>query len=234
MEQILDRSFDEQFDRIQDLVWYPWVGKEYATSPHKILLVGESQYATDENGDHDAPTDKAFREDKETTRYYAGNTMTLKETPAKFYLNLLRTFGVSDELREVFWSKVAYYHFFQNPDVAVSGNVHPAAERMKAWNLWAEVIDVLRPDICLFCGLGLGRNFESWNRKRGREADWEDVASEFYERGQQPIRGRFEVNSTSSTELWFISHPSSRGFSADNWHCFLQRQLPEEMEWLNR
>lgn len=233
MNDILNRKHDSLFNKIEHLTWYPWVGKEYEDAAYKVLIIGESQYATDENGEYDEDTGKHFRENKDTTREYVYNTIELKDAPAKFYMSLLRTFGVSNDNLFSFWSKVSYYHFFQMPDESVSGNTHLKKERFEAWNRWLEIIEVLQPHICIFCGTGLRGFYKEWNDMNGRNTEWWDVQSGFYDAGQQPIRGNYHIDPSHTVELLFIKHPSSRGFSSEQWNKFLGQQFPEAMEWLN-
>ena len=234
MNDILDKSFDSEFDKIENLVWYPWVGKDYKNAHIKVLIIGESQYATTEDGKPDDETAADFKNNKATTREFAYNTITRKVNPAKFFHNLLNNF-VSDENIEILWSKVSFYHFFQETDEAVSSNRHLKKECLKAWNLWREIIKLLQPDVCVFCGVGLGKYYEQWNRTIGKEFNWQDIQTDFCKENHQlPILGRFDITPTKMVNLLFINHPSSPGYSPALWHDFLKQQLPETMKWLNR
>ena len=42
MNNILDKSLDSQFDKIENLTWFPWVGKGYKCAKRKLLVVGEN------------------------------------------------------------------------------------------------------------------------------------------------------------------------------------------------
>ena len=35
---------DNQFDQIEGLSWYPWVGHNYMNSERRVLIVAESHY----------------------------------------------------------------------------------------------------------------------------------------------------------------------------------------------
>lgn len=231
--KMMSNSFDSEFDRIENLTWFPWVGKDYKSAPCKILIIGESQYATQEGGEFDKETAEAFLRNKETTREFAYNSIAKEEKPAKFYRNLLDTF-LLDRNVEAFWNKVSFYHFFQRPDKAVSSNTHLKKEWLEAWSLWQKIIGVLHPDICIFCGVGLRRFYEEWNESIDKEANWYDIKVDFCKENRQPpIRGEFEITAADITQLLFINHPSSRGYSPECWREFLKRQLPEVMDWLN-
>lgn len=234
MNKLLDRSFDSEFGKVEHLVWYPWVGKGYKDGLHKVLIIGESQYATTENGAYDEETAASFLQNKETTREFVYNTITKEVIPARFYNMLLSTF-ISDNQKESFWNNVSLYHFFQEPDKAVSNNRHSKEECLKAWNLWRKIIEILQPDICIFCGTGLARHYAAWNESIGKKSDWQDVPADFCRPNQQPpIRGKFDISPAKTTNLLFINHPSSHGYSPEKWHEFLKQQLPGAMKWLDQ
>lgn len=48
---LLSQDLDPQFDAIHTLSWYPWVGKDYFSARHKILIVAESHYNWGDNAD---------------------------------------------------------------------------------------------------------------------------------------------------------------------------------------
>lgn len=227
-----DKSFDSDFAQIAGLSWYPWVGAGYKEAKQRVLVIGDNLYAVDENGDYDEETARDFLSNRETVREYVEESRDPKKWHAKFYDRLTDTF-VSEDRIDRFWNKVAFVHFFQQPDGRVSGNGHGKTERMAAWSRWQELVEVLRPDICIFCGTGLGRCYEEWNRSMGKEADWWDVESGIYKGGQQPIRGVFTTAGGHRAELVFMRHPSSRGFSSERWHEFLKGQFPDVMEEVN-
>lgn len=223
-----DKSFDQQFKQIKGLRWYPWVGAGYKEALQKVLIVGDNLYAVDENGVYDEETARDFLSNRETAREYIVESMEEGKRHAKFYDRLADTFVSKDQI-EHFWNKVAFVHFFQNPDNQVSGNAHNKGERMEAWNRWQELSEVLCPNICIFCGKGLEKYYEEWNESIGKSADWQDV----YKGGQQPVRRGSTIAGGHRTDLIFIHHPSSRGFAAEQWHEFLKQQFPEMMAWLN-
>ena len=44
---ISDKQFDSQFDKVTNLVLYPWIGSDYASAPKRVLIMGHSHYAKD-------------------------------------------------------------------------------------------------------------------------------------------------------------------------------------------
>ena len=49
MNNILDKSLDSQFDKIENLTWFTWVGKGYKCAKRKLLVVGESHYLNEDS-----------------------------------------------------------------------------------------------------------------------------------------------------------------------------------------
>lgn len=68
MKEILDKSFDSEFDKIENLTWYPWVGKDYKEGTRKILVIGDSHYSVDCEGCFDQECYDDFMSTKETSR----------------------------------------------------------------------------------------------------------------------------------------------------------------------
>lgn len=42
---ISDKQFDSQFDKVANLVHYPWIGSGYASAQKRVLIMGHSHYA---------------------------------------------------------------------------------------------------------------------------------------------------------------------------------------------
>ena len=40
-------SFDNEFERVKGLTWFPWIGKNYIDSKRRIMIVAESHYVND-------------------------------------------------------------------------------------------------------------------------------------------------------------------------------------------
>ncbi len=44
-----DKQFDSQFDKVANLVRYPWVGNDYTSASKRVLIMGDSHYTIDGN-----------------------------------------------------------------------------------------------------------------------------------------------------------------------------------------
>lgn len=229
MEKLLNKEFDSEFDKIEDLTWYPWVGKDYKNSDYKILVIGESQYAVDEEGEFCEETSKAFLNSKEISREFFFEAVEQSVETKTFYTSLFKTYmdEVSKENLEMFAGNISFYHFFQTVDEKVSGNSRNKEERLLSWKIWGEVVNVLKPDLCIVHGISMHKYFDSFCNSNDVSFDWADVESGFYEKGQQPIKAECKLDLDKSMNLIFLRHTSSIGYSSKLWREFLNHQYPE-------
>src|SRR5690554_6944412 len=92
MDTLLEKQFDKNFDEIEGLTWYPWVGKNYTNKDFKVLVIGESQYAVDEDGEFCEETSEAFLKDKEISREFFFDAVERSEWTKNFYTSLFKTY----------------------------------------------------------------------------------------------------------------------------------------------
>jgi len=206
-----NKIFDTQFDDISSLTWYPWVGKNYTNTPLKTLVIDESLYAIDgQNGNYDKDTDIAFREDKNTIRALTENAVNGGDA-AKFYKNLSTFLSGNTMDNKELYSNIAFYNFIQRPAKQVRGDIK-TEDFKSAWFTWLEVVKVLRPDVCIFCGISMQKQFPEFNIALDKTPDWEDITeTDFSHMGKRiyPIQGTFKVSDDYTVKLLFVQHPSS-------------------------
>lgn len=63
-----DRQFDSQFDKVENLVHYPWIGCNYASAPKRVLIMGDSHYTVNDEGEFCPEEYDRCVTDKEYTR----------------------------------------------------------------------------------------------------------------------------------------------------------------------
>lgn len=163
MDNILDNQFDKEFDAINGLTWYPWVGKNYTGSSPKVLILALSQYAVDEDKDPCEATEQSFM-NKEINREFLFENIEILENRSKFYTGLYNTYCKEDtsKVKYDFLTKIAFYNFFQTVDQNVSGNNRDKKECLKAWSIFDQVIDIIKPAICIFHGKVSHKYMESY------------------------------------------------------------------------
>lgn len=211
-------------EEVNNLRWYPWIGKEYYDGfiGKKLLLVGESHYAqgNDENEDKEYYDD--FMRDKYST------TDTIKSLLGKngnwnLYTNTYKALlGDSQVDIDKFWSKVSFYNFIQRP--MLTNKDRPTKEdSINAWNTFLCLIKILKPTDCIFLGSENSKYFtpviekldgyknkysiNQWKQKIGRYNG--KVATIEYD--------------DFKTEIVFIKHPS-KFFIWKKWHSFLMSE----------
>lgn len=135
----LDLSYDHLFETRESLPWWPWVGSQYAASPVKTMVVGESIYEwKDENR-------KIFQE-----RY--ARTTGLRETHnnhalsfgrnSRYVRNLERAiFAAStpkDEQKLALWTSVVYHNLVLSP----LRDIEQRPSQTQFRKGWSEVLDL--------------------------------------------------------------------------------------------
>jgi hypothetical protein len=58
---LCDKNYDSEFDNINLLLRYPWVGINYKNSDYHVLLLGDSHYASNEDGTHSTEEEKKIQ-----------------------------------------------------------------------------------------------------------------------------------------------------------------------------
>ncbi|MGI6477963.1 MAG: hypothetical protein ACOX0M_00805 [Salinivirgaceae bacterium] len=216
-------AYNELFDQINELTWYPWIGSNY--NENRLLIVGESHYAQDEDGNIDLECYNAFLKDKNLTIGIV--ELLMKGSSWKFFQNtyhaLLRTENIN---REAFWSNVAFYNFIQRP-MKTTKDRPLKADYSRGWDVFYEVSKVIKPSHCIFLGSGSAQylypvmkekkdiifadtkcTIEQWHKQIG--IYWGKIAHLEYE----------EVN----TDITFIKHPS-KFFKKDDWNDYLMERI---------
>ncbi len=223
MEVLLDKSYDTKFKGIKSLKWLPWVGKNYMNSEYKILLVGDTHYgaSTESIEGHNINTfTREIIEEMPINRWHYN---------VKFYKNLhLALIGNDIFKTENLWSNVAFYNFVQN---TMNGHDQEPSDKdfQNGWDTFYELIDELKPTICIFLGVRAINNFNK--DKRGlyvinKHTEYKKTNNVF------PRNFIFYYNNTE-TKIFAIKHPS-KYFSWSIWNKFMKLNIADEIEWLNR
>ena len=159
-----DKQFDSQFDKVENLVHYPWIGCNYASAPKRVLIMGDSHYTVNDEGEFCPEEYDRCVTDKEYTRGIIN--CAIEKGGWKFHTNLQKTFlDESDMDIEGFWNKIASYNFIQEP-MKGTHEVPSLADYETAWKCLADVVQIIKPDICIFVGL---RNDNGMNALEGKD-----------------------------------------------------------------
>ena len=110
MDQIVEVKYDSQFNQIENLTWYPWVGKDYEDGKRRILIVGESHYIDEDIEDEGKLREQEVKVDKYHTRNCLYEVLVDKSWCNRTYPNLMEALcdrGIISEDKLVL-SKIAF------------------------------------------------------------------------------------------------------------------------------
>ncbi|MCA8162055.1 hypothetical protein [Burkholderia cepacia] len=137
----LDRSYDHLFESRTSLPWWPWVGRQFAASAVKTMVVGESIYEWE-------------GEDREVFQKRYARTTGLRETHERHALRFRRNspyvrnieraiFATSrpkDEQKLNLWTSVAYHNLVLEP----LRDIEHRPTQGQFRDGWSEVLDLCK------------------------------------------------------------------------------------------
>lgn len=223
------RIYDEEFSRIEGLLHYPWVGMDYSENNTKVLILGDSHYTVNKDG---SKCEKEYQEclnNKDYTRHILNDAIN-QEDIWNMYKGLYSLFGVSSfSAEKTLWDKVAFCNFVQQP--MERRDAKPSVEQFKtAWFCLLDIIDIIKPDICLFIGIrGWVSNGYINTENRGTISLKDDT--ETINRCK-PWKAQIKTKNGVQTRAIAIHH-SSQGFAPDAWRDYLNRNAPEMLSLID-
>lgn len=227
---ISDKQFDAQFDKVANLTHYPWIGSGYASAPKRVLFMGDSHYTIDGNTKEfcQEEYDRCIS-DKEYTRGIIGCEIG---SPGSwpFHKYLEKTFLDEANMNvEAFWNKVASYNFIQEPMKSI--NEKPShADYETAWKCFADVIQIIKPNVCIFFGL---RNKEGINILDEKNVKYSIKYFDTKVNNSWPMVGDLKFENGYKLPFYMIHH-TSRFYSPQLWHNFLNKEIPEVVSFLDK
>ena len=225
-----DKQFDSQFDKVANLTRYPWIGSGYASAPKRVLIMGHSHYTIDGNTKEfcQEEYDRCIS-DKEYTR---GIIDCEIGSPGSwpFHKYLEKTFLDEANMNvEAFWNKVASYNFIQEPMKSI--HEEPShADYETAWKCFADVIQIIKPNICIFIGL---RNKEGINILDEKNVKYSIKYFDTKVNNSWPMVGDLKFEDGYKLPFYMIHH-TSRFYSPQLWHDFLNKEIPEVVSFLDK
>ena len=227
---ISDKQFDAQFDKVANLTHYPWIGSGYASAPKRVLFMGDSHYTIDGNTKEfcQEEYDRCIS-DKEYTRGIIGCEIG---TPGSwpFHKYLEKTFLDEANMNvEAFWTKVASYNFIQEPMKSI--HEEPShADYETAWKCFANVAQIIKPNICIFVGL---RNKEGIDILDEINVKHSIRYFDTKVNNSWPMVGDLQFEDGYKLPFYMIHH-TSRFYSPQLWHDFLNKEIPEVVSFLDK
>jgi len=232
-----DTIFDKQFKGIK-LTWLPWVGNDYSNLPGncKLLLVGESNYGGWEgDNDDDGLKDTGFtrwiinhdgidhNSNNGDPEYFHRRIM--RNTEMAFYNNSEPT----TEQKRKLWLSVGYYNIVQRAMESISERPNDKDYSI-GWDTFFKVIEILKPNYCLFCGVEAANYFSAFEKNSFNTDGIHYLAkvSNTYPRIATVIS-----KDKHATKLIFMKHPS-KYFLWESWAEFIEQQMGDYTTWLRK
>lgn len=220
---ISSRTYDLLFDDADNLAHYPWIGEQYSESPNKLLILGDSHYTVDINGDFCQEEFDRCLTDKFYTREIVNDTVGQLNI-WNMFRGLYALFEITPyDAEEKFWKKTAFYNFVQSP--MKKRNAKPSDRDFReAWYCLIDVIDIIKPDICLFIGT------RGWRCSGYINQENRGCVSINYDpikiSGCSPWKASIEtINGTKTCAL--AIHHTSQGFSPIVWRNYMNSVNPD-------
>ncbi len=225
---ISDKQFDSQFDKVANLTHYPWIGSGYASAPKRVLIMGHSHYTIDRN------TKEFCQEEydicisnKEYTRGIINGA--IEAGGWNFHKYLQKTFLYEDMKAHDFWSKIASYNFIQEPMKSI--HEEPShADYETAWKCFADVVQIIKPDICIFVGLKYDKGMNILDEK-GVKYSIQTLDEQI--NNSYPKKGELQFANGYKLPFYMIHH-TSMIYSPQLWHDFLNKEIPEVVSFLDK
>ena len=224
--KLCDNQYDSAFDKISGFYRYPWIGNKYVANNNRILILGDSHYAVDENGNESEAEVKRFKEDKNSTREIVNcviNDVCSNESTWTMFRNLIATFtSYTPEEVKYLWSNIAFYNFIQEP-MKKRDQEPSSKEEKEGWRCFCEVIDIIAPRFCIFIGKRRSQEINTIKELCSRFTFFEDkeICNKVH-----PLYGEIETKRGVLTQYLIIKHTSSY-YSPDAWYQYLKNKRPE-------
>jgi len=213
----IDPSFDDDFDNLGCLTWYPWVGRVFSESRKKTLILGESVY--DMPGKVWWTERLASKDGLRITHFeHAINT----KASSRFVRNIERAIFQRNRpsATEIvnLWEGVAYYNLVQR-QMATLKHRPSIEDYILGWEVSMEIFRILSIDQCIVYGLERNKLLAL-----AQVLEKQDV---IFERRRAPKVGRnapkvvtFSIDGRQ-LKLLFVRHPSAF-FSWRKWAKVLE------------
>lgn len=230
--ELVSSIYDNELSQVKGMTWLPWIGDKYSKSEYKVLIIAESHYT---NGDKPNEVEKS-KEDM--LRDVLCTRTVVKECPYNklwqnnMFDNLHRTLvGTTDFDTTLLWDHVAFFNHIQRP-MDYNGAVKERpdfADFIKGWEVFVEVVKILKPDFCLYVGVEASNHFNNAMSYIGvdhKKVEWLPDAQRAYPRRMSISLGEYNL------PILAIKH-TSQYFSWEFWRTFLFKEARPMMRHIS-
>ena len=215
---LVDFVLDSDFNRITDLKWLPFVGKEYFNQLDRLLIVGESHYLP-------VDEDEALYLRKEWTRefiYKEGLQIQpyyINTSKNKLISNVEKTINIFDP--NFSWDNACYFNLIQRLLPSIQGKDRPVYhDYIFGLRVFSKLLPLLKPKMVLFCGIEASKHIKGVFE--GEKIQINDIYTP-----DEKINGSypkvFEIKQDNiDCKVYFVRHPS-RYYSSEKWGHFISK-----------
>lgn len=222
MSKGYDTPFDSELSKIDNLFWFPWIGKNYSIENRKILIVAESHYVIEKTKEKT----KEVIAKVSNREYQFTREMIYDQWKNNMIDNLFRALVKTNEFEpSQVWDNVAFYNFIQRPMDYTIKERPTKKEFLEGWKTFVEIVKILEPDECLFVGVAASNQFNTAMDFLGFDYDY---VKWFKGQGAYARKHSITVNS-KKIPITAIKH-TSQYFSWPSWHTFLCKNNPRLLQ----
>lgn len=212
------------------LSWLPWIGKDYPNSGTKVLLVGESHYASGSNFSNleqmcavDSTADY-----ENFTREVIWESIIQKRWSSPTFDNINRILvGSNNFPGRQLWNKIAFYNFVQRP--MKTCNERPTRHDYDSgWRNFMDVIKIIEPSVCIFIGVSATNFFD--DAMSNLDVEHSNVVLDTFLNSCWAREATVTLNG-KEIHIHSIRH-AGHHFSWKSWKEYLEQKLPETMTFL--
>jgi hypothetical protein len=228
MDRYNEKCFDNEFEKVDGLVWYPWVGVNYDQSEERVLIIGESHYVLGEGEEYDRKYEYC-KNNPSFTRECIYESMICGDWTTKTYDNLHRVLFKSNGIeKDVVWKHLSYYNFIpRTMDYRIRERpLFP--DYYNAWRQFIEVVNILKPTCCIFIGVEASNSF---NLAMQELNVTHDAMSWGVKVGNTYSRKAYIQSDKNNIPVVFMQH-TSQFFSWEKWNSVLSKQIPSSLDYL--
>ena len=224
-----DKQFDLLFDKVSDLIHYPWIGCNFASAQKRVIIMGDSHYTVDDKGEFCKEEYEHCVSDKDYTRGIIN--CAIENGGWKCHTNLQNTFlnDCDDKNVKDFWNKIASYNFIQEPMKGIHEKPSQT-DYETAWKCFADVVHIIKPDVCIFIGL---RNDNGMNALDDKGVKYYIQTLDTKINNSYPKKGELQFADGYKLPLYMIHH-TAQYYSPQLWHDFLNKEIPNVVSFLGK
>lgn len=233
----MNKKFDAEFAKVDGLRWIPWVGDNYENASCKVLLVGESVYASNASVDPGEHYDN-INSNPDYVRVRNVEWWAGEGGQAKFPKNIydILTMSNPNMTKDKFWNGVAFTEVIQEAIPDSKDRSRTENQFVKGLLSLYKTIEILSPDIVIFFGSSamMNDNYLPSKKVLGEDA----VECQFIDYVYASSR-KYPLREILNCGVRYIGlpHPSLPTMSSNDnkkeWHNLLIKHAPGVINYFN-